>query len=660
MHTGLSLESALMELFCTAGHRVSIMPRNLSYLVNKMPVDSWVSIERLVYEHTYFPFFEPFLSERKAIEIKSVLYSSQPSKSFASRWIGNIRFSLSSEVKYCKQCIKEDYEKYGECYIHRSHQVFGVVVCAMHSVQLFTNCPQCLKPLANLEPVVFLATPYCQCGHSLVDTILNKYDFHPSQKQFSVDVKFLFDHPRLLSNDAVRAQYEYWEIKHGYRTEGVRVGGSHFANAITAWLPLEFYPLKHLINQKTILRLIKCNISSGIHFPSFHLICMQFLSGSMKKFLDLRGPTLLTKVPFPIGPWPCLNQFCEHFKENVIQKCVRKKRSGKHYFTGIFSCPYCGYTYSKRWDGLLIFGNYKHRVRSYGQLWESRFLETYIATGQIRPTSREMGVARQVVRKILAKFERSSAESTTRKSNYVSDVISTLAIRLGVTPEEVKCSLGKFSKYSKRELSFNKVVSEASASKEVTTRLSTAREQIRSILKLHPNTTRSEIAKIAGYTYLWLSRHDKEWLSNILPAQRCGVHLKINWQMADRELEQIIPDAVQKALESNPNKRVTKGTILSQLPHVYKKRLEYRPDDLPRSIRVLNSSIESIDEFSIRFLPWAVKQMRRNCPNRVIYLQQLQVKFATFRKCSKETCKKIEVLLQQYNSQIPKLDKTHK
>lgn len=41
-----------------------------------------------------------------------------------------------SDIKMCPECIKEDIETHGECYIHRAHQLTGVNVCHKHHIAL--------------------------------------------------------------------------------------------------------------------------------------------------------------------------------------------------------------------------------------------------------------------------------------------------------------------------------------------------------------------------------------------------------------------------------------------------------------------------------------------------------------------------------------------
>lgn len=43
---------------------------------------------------------------------------------------------LFNKIKLCPDCIKEDMEKYGEIYVHRSHNLYGICTCSKHKIGL--------------------------------------------------------------------------------------------------------------------------------------------------------------------------------------------------------------------------------------------------------------------------------------------------------------------------------------------------------------------------------------------------------------------------------------------------------------------------------------------------------------------------------------------
>ena len=67
----------------------------------------------------------------KSRQIKLVQDIFQPTKNTSK-----ITSLFIRHVRFCEDCVKEDVEKYGEFYIHRSHQISGVCVCHKHKTSL--------------------------------------------------------------------------------------------------------------------------------------------------------------------------------------------------------------------------------------------------------------------------------------------------------------------------------------------------------------------------------------------------------------------------------------------------------------------------------------------------------------------------------------------
>lgn len=75
-----------------------------------------------------FPFYRIFLTPEQQTKI---IDESFCTGSDGPTW--NVsRVKMISNVKYCPECMKEDKEKYGHFYLHRSHQLPGVTFCTYH------------------------------------------------------------------------------------------------------------------------------------------------------------------------------------------------------------------------------------------------------------------------------------------------------------------------------------------------------------------------------------------------------------------------------------------------------------------------------------------------------------------------------------------------
>lgn len=94
-----------------------------------------IPMEKLLLNHTLFPFYARFLDvERRKSAFATMLQQEGDAHNLLAIPVnreGGVRY-----VRYCPACVAEDRERYGEAYIHRSHQMMGVGICCRHSCRL--------------------------------------------------------------------------------------------------------------------------------------------------------------------------------------------------------------------------------------------------------------------------------------------------------------------------------------------------------------------------------------------------------------------------------------------------------------------------------------------------------------------------------------------
>lgn len=127
-------------------------------------------------------------------------------------------------------------------------------------------------------------------------------------------------------------------------------------------------------------------------------------------------------------------------------------------------------------------------------------------------------------------------------------------------------------------------------------------------LKLHsdfPDKSSNQIRKGDEGLYSWLSRHDSEWLHE---NSRCkkNITTTIDWQKRDKELLIKIQRIVEEMRQNKPE-RICWTTIGSKLG--ISGWLAKRKNKLPGVKKFIESSQESIQEFQIRKLEWAVNEL---------------------------------------------------
>ncbi|MCU9998203.1 TniQ family protein [[Pasteurella] aerogenes] len=111
------------------------LPSHLSFIVKLYKANQY-DTQTLIYQHTLFPIYAPFLpNERRLKCIDWMKNSSQGSVHLASG-LNASRLPVLSKARYCPICAEEQVHKYGESYWSRDWQVVGADCCLQHKIKL--------------------------------------------------------------------------------------------------------------------------------------------------------------------------------------------------------------------------------------------------------------------------------------------------------------------------------------------------------------------------------------------------------------------------------------------------------------------------------------------------------------------------------------------
>jgi hypothetical protein len=308
------------------------------------------------------------------------------------------------------------------------------------------------------------------------------------------------------------------------------------------------------------------------HHPLHHLLTMRFLGCTVAEFLQLP----VRRQPFGAGPWPCLNPVCEHYQEPCIEtfeiKPFRSKglEVGK---TADFRCA-CGFIYSRRiLDPAIGSDDGAYRVKSRGPVWVEA-LRQLSSSGNY--TSHEMGQ------------------------------------KLGVSASLVRCKVAQLRRdWETSKQTYAQARAEAQRSANELKR-AMHREQMGQAMKDHPTAGRSQLALLVPRAYVWLFKHDREWVKTSLPPPR--PHIKspspIDWNRRDAEFAAAARSTAQK-LKQAPGRpvRVSKSAIAQEiglLPVLFIQAHHY-----PLTRAVLEEISESLDDWAVRRIQWAAECFRQ-------------------------------------------------
>lgn len=241
------------------------------------------SSDDLINKHTIMPYYEPFIDEKlkqKTIdEIKN-----KGSYSIYTR-LGIIAGAICKKdsIYYCPVCAKDDIQKHGEPYIHREHQLEGIILCPHHGVLLKRYLFRKVD-VSRIE-YIRLEEKHMDLGAEFID--IDDYDRH---LELAKDSYYLLNQEfKGISKDKVSMKYRNLLYKKGL------LKGSNTINQ------KELY--EQFINYygKTFLEQLDCQIdfendynwlkvisrkSKRSSHPLRHLLFINFLCEDIKYFFD--------------------------------------------------------------------------------------------------------------------------------------------------------------------------------------------------------------------------------------------------------------------------------------------------------------------------------------------------------------------------------------
>lgn len=578
----------------------TMFPVNLSRLVDQLGVENEFCFQ-LLQNHTFYPLFRPFLSvELNSEYICRMMGSSMESSKPALLDKNGSKGLISEHVWYCPHCLEYDYQTFGESYVHRIHQLSFLNVCPTHRVQLLNRCLTCSEPFANDLTSIMLIGPRCYCGVRVLS-----YGEPVQVESFSLNL--LIDLQYLLSNEFITSDTVHRRL---ITLTGCR-GYIHFRGDFIYKKKLltdfiEFYgegnllclgfTVNELLGEKFMVKFLEEDyLRKNI---VLYVLLMRFLAGSAESFFN-NSESYAIALPFGHGPWACVNPICLYHNKKIITKCRRKVHE---WVTGIFTCPECGMIFTRKGlpkeEDESLFS-----VDTQGFLFMNTALQYYQNGYLIQEIAELLQSNKTTVSKYLRPF-RTDVRAGTK------------AIDLETARKAI-------------EFGFH----EAAATS--TSKIETCKETIMEAIEaLGNDATRPEIRKYNIRRYDWVMKNEPSWMEGILPPKKKLPKI-LNQDTLDDELYSFVVDAVQKVWISPPDYRVTKQEIYRHLPSYVRSRVKRFTEKIPKTIELIEESVESQDQFLVRKFPkiieWFMESRYHRCS-----LKLLQSRFTALKGCSDE------------------------
>lgn len=207
------------------------LPSRLDRLAQKLPGDPTTNLEALCQQSTLLPLFEQFGGERFSIHAKE----NSPGEN--ARWVQGD----ANMTQLCPACLVDDENECGWPFIHRAHNIPGVIACWKHGTLLHDRCPVCRCPFQPPASLVLAPWLGCTtCHASIVEAAL------PMQKQASeIEIAYAkFTHallevaPIKVSSTQLVLLYRNQAIQQGFGKKSL-IDRKKLASAIEAMFGVE-------------------------------------------------------------------------------------------------------------------------------------------------------------------------------------------------------------------------------------------------------------------------------------------------------------------------------------------------------------------------------------------------------------------------------------
>lgn len=596
-------QSVITELFGRRGLSAIVdFPTRLDHFLSVVPSNKYTADE-IINENTLFPFYEPFITNERAMIIRDEMKSIKENH-LQARLAGNInQITLPKSLRFCTECVEEDRLEFGETYWHRIHQLAGVLICSKHrcflqdssvtwdrkSSSFFHAAEEFIKP----KEIKFIDDQNFE--HQILLFITENAKWLLSQNHLS------------LKYGELRKRYYNLLLERGYAYYNGNVKNTKLYNDFESLFPQTL--LKELgceiksAGRNWLSRMTEKLLADVLNHPLRHFLLLRFLDIDVKELFE----SFVEFKPFGEPAYPCLNKISPHYRKLRINSCeiFDNLTKGERFRRpiGIFSCD-CGFIYQRLGPDKSDEDKFRYdSVRQYGNFWEKKLADHWS----------DLNLP-------LAEIARRFGTTTL--------LIARHAIRLNLPMNtDGTRSLQGYTRHRNPRKYFSE-------------NLQYHRNNFLKIIKKYPKANRTQLMKKTNFDSLWLYRNDREWLEQHLPDQ-VKVERKIerfNWKKIDKKLATQVNQVCCEIRETiDKPVRVSITEIIRRTGQ--KSWIEKREAKLPLTAKVITESLETLEDFMIRKLLWAERQF---IEEKVIPTQNQLIRRATIYNKTTHNSPKIE------------------
>lgn len=351
------------------------LPNNLSFFLSQLPPHYHMTLDRLINNHTLYPYYAATLPVERREQLWNLMCSSSGSGIHAVAGIPLSIIRSPEWFRYCPICITEDRKEYGRAYWHRVHQLAGVLVCPTHHAFLEnTDIP--LRFRFDSRSTMFISLNEVQTKNIVV-----RYDSPDYNINILIglaeNTMYLLNNPGIvLDVGEMIGRYDFIFDKRGYSGAKIKRYMLDFLKEFIQHYSSDFLnQISGVVDIHNVDNWVRSTINGrhGKKHPLCHLLIINFFSLSVENFLQLPDK----RQTFGEGPWPCHNPFCTHY--NTLCISAHHIHSARAALIGTFTCV-CGFSYTmkiSKGKDLGLTKELEFEVRDRGSVWERAFIDIW-------------------------------------------------------------------------------------------------------------------------------------------------------------------------------------------------------------------------------------------------------------------------------------------
>lgn len=528
-----------------------------------------MSVDRLIDDHTLFPYYAPFVPPRIYERLRDAMrttpyrFNSEDFRPFICQLSCGPKW-----LRYCPTCASEDRATYGERYWHRLHQAPGVAICPRHKVWLEDSSAAAdTSDFITADEAISTGVPARTLNLSDMTSLEHIY------LTLAGDSAWLLLRPSSVTDfERVVETYRYLWAETNTEDYSGRVRARSLLDPY-----MKYYPssIRGDVHKCASLygswreRLSSLAAARPIH-PAGHLLFVRYLDLAPKALLSSATPP-----PFGLASWPCLNPVCADYLTLCVREISIDYGGDDSDPIATIECPFCGFTYSRAGPDSELEDLYRwESIVSFGPVWVKAFNDFMDDSSMsLREMAQRLGVDLETVKsKVLTQYGKNVAandETRIRESRQIINLHDTdICLR--------------------------------------------HRRDWLTLTTVHPELGRKALRQKLPRIYSWLYHNDGAWLERNCPPSASGRRRKrVDWRKLNRTIAEAAPEAAESIRRNSWTKmeRVTVASLARELGQL--RNIQKNADKLPDAVAALKREAETREAFAIRRIEHVYRKLPR-------------------------------------------------